>query len=137
MVVARCPVGSQGRGPKVARRVCAFVLPDGRNCRAAPLKEGHFCFVHSPDHGQEAAEARRLGGLRRRREQAISGAYEFAGLGSVDAIRRMLEIAAIDALGLENSVARNRVLIAVVLAAARLLEVNELEPGGFDLEAGP
>lgn len=65
-------------------------------------------------------------GLRRRRERTLSGAYDFAGLGSVGSIRRMLEIAAIDTLGLESSVARARVLIAVSLAAAKLLEVEEL-----------
>lgn len=92
--------------------------------------------MHSPDHDVEAAEARRLGGLRRRRERTVSVAYDLAGLGSVADIRRVLEIATIDALGLENSIARTRVLVAVALAAARLLEVTELEPGGFDLEGG-
>jgi hypothetical protein len=86
-----------------------------------------FCFWHSPGNEEEAAEARRLGGLRRRREKTVSGAYDFEGLGSVDAIRRLLEIAAIDALGLDNSIARARVLINVVTAGAKLLETGELQ----------
>jgi hypothetical protein len=102
----------------------------------ATLREGQFCFAHSPDHEAEVADARRLGGLCRRRDRTVSVAYDLAGLGSVADIRRVLEIAVIDALELENSVARTRVLIAAVLAAARLLEVNELEEGGFDLETG-
>ena len=40
-----------------------------------------FCLFHSPDHEEEAAEARRLGGLRRRKEKTLAGAYEFRGLG--------------------------------------------------------
>ena len=74
-------------------------------------------------------------GLRRRREKTVSGAYDFAGLGSIEAIRRILEIATIDALGLDNSIARARVLIAAVLAAAKLLETGELEERLAALEA--
>ena len=116
----------------VGSRVCAHRFPDGRPCRATPLKTGSTCFWHSLDHAAEAAEARRLGGLRRRREKAISSAYEFAGLGSVDAIRRLLELTTIDALGLDNSIARTRVLIAAAQAAARLLGVEELDGGAFE-----
>ena len=59
----------------------------------------------SSENAEELAEARRLGGLRRRREVAVSGAYEFAGLESVGDIRRILEVAVLDTLGLENSIA--------------------------------
>ena len=110
----------------VGRR-CTFTLANGRPCRAAPLREEPFFFWHSPGNEEEAAEARRLGGLRRRREKAVSGAYDFAGLGSVEAIRRILEIATIDALGLENSIVRSRTLISAAMAAAKLLETGELE----------
>jgi hypothetical protein len=106
---------------------CAGQLPDGRGCRAWPLRGDAFCLWHSPDREDEAAEARRLGGLRRRREKTVAGAYDFAGLGTIESIRRILEIATIDALGLENSIVRARVLISAALAAAKLLETGELE----------
>jgi hypothetical protein len=107
--------------------VCTFELPDRRRCRATPLRDEPYCFWHSPDHAEEAAEARRLGGLRRRRERTIATVYELDGLGTVDGIRRLLDIAVADALGLENSIVRARVLIAAAMAATRLLEVGELE----------
>jgi hypothetical protein len=91
--------------------------------------------MHSPDHCTEAAEARRLGGLRRRRETTLALAYDFEGLGSTESIGRIIEIATLDALGLENSIARCRVLIAAALAASRLLEVGELETRLAALEA--
>ena len=122
--------------PTTVPTACSFERRDGRPCGATPLRSKPFCFWHDPEHEEEAADARRLGGLRRRREKTVSGAYDFAGLDSVDAIRRILEIAVIDALGLDNSVARTRVLIAASLAASRLLEVDQLEPLTFDLEAG-
>ena len=118
-----------------ATRRCRAALADGRLCRATPLRDEPFCFWHPPDHEAESAEARRLGGLRRRREKTVSGASDFTGLGSTESIGRIIEIATIDALGLENSIARCRVLIAASLAASRLLEVGELEARLAALEA--
>jgi hypothetical protein len=109
----------------VSAVACAYEHPDGRACGAPPLRTGRFCYWHDPEKSDEAAEARRLGGLRRRKERTVAGVYDLAGLGSVADIKHVLEIAVIDTLGLENSVARTRVLIAAALAAMRLLEAGE------------
>jgi hypothetical protein len=93
----------------------------------APLKEGQFCWAHSPEHAQEAQEARKLGGLRKRKEATVSLAYDFEGLETVTEIRRLLEIAATDTLSLDNSVSRNRMLVSVVVAALQALDKGELE----------
>ena len=114
---------------------CQHHMPDGRRCRAPALRDGTLCFWHDLGNAEEAAEARRLGGLRRGRERTLAVAYDLAGLSSVEAIRRVLEIAIFDVLGLENSVARARVLIAATLAAARLLETGDLEARIEALEA--
>ena len=96
---------------------CAGQLPDGRPCHAWPLRgEGH-CLWHSPERAEEAAEARRLGGLRRRREGTLALAYELPGLDSVAGIRRLLEVVVVDGLGSEQGIARLRVLIAAAGAA--------------------
>jgi len=116
-------------------RGCGFELPSGRLCQATAMRDSPRCFWHAPDREEDAAEARRLGGLRRRRERTVSGAYDFTGLGSIESIRRILEIATLDALGLENSVARARVLIAAALAATKLLETGELADRLAVLEA--
>jgi hypothetical protein len=63
------------------------------------------------------------------------GAYELESLDTVPGIRRLLEIALLDTVGLENSVARNRTVIAGVLAAAKLLEVGEQEERLAAIEA--
>src|SRR3954452_6852186 len=110
----------------VRRRSCTCEHPDGRACGSPPLTSGPLCYWHEPEKSEEAAEARRLGGLRPRREKNVGNTYDFAGLKSVAYIRRVLEVAAIDTLGLENSVARTRALIGLSLAAARLVEVEEL-----------
>ena len=90
--------------------------------------------MHSPEYAEEVAEARRLGGLRRRREVAVSGAYEFDGMETVTVLRRLLVIAALDTLGLENSIARARTLGYLVGVAGRLLETGELEERLASLE---
>ena len=107
-------------------RTCNALKEDGSRCQAAPLLDGDFCLMHSPEHAEEMAEARRLGGLRRRREKAVSGAYDFDGLAAVDQVRRLLEIAALDTLSLENSVARSRTLAYLGQVALKALEVGEL-----------
>jgi hypothetical protein len=110
----------------VVVRTCKALKDDGSRCQAAPLHGGQFCLMHSPEHAEEMAEARRLGGLRRRREKAVSGAYDFEGLADVVQVRRLLEIAVLDTLSLENSVARSRTLAYLAQVALRALEVGDL-----------
>jgi hypothetical protein len=91
------------------------------------MHDGDLCFWHAPDHAEEAAAARKLGGQRRRRESTLAGAYELGPLDTIAGIRRILEIAVLDALGMENGVARVRLLIAAAQALGRLLETRDLE----------
>ena len=111
----------------MAIRACKALKDDGSRCQAPPLLDGDFCLMHSPEHAEEMAEARRLGGLRRRREKAVSGAYDFDGLTDVGQVRRLLEIAVLDTLSLENSVARSRTLAYLAQVALKALEVGEFE----------
>ena len=123
---------SEGNQLADTRRRCKGVHDDGRPCGAPPLRQGTLCLWHDPDKADEVAEARRLGGLRRRREKTIAGLYDVAGLGDVASIRRVLEIAVLDALGLDNSLARSKVLIGAAGAAAKLLEAEREEGWGWD-----
>lgn len=111
----------------VARRSCTFAMPDGRACRAGPQRDRPFCFAHDPERAEEAAEARRLGGLRRRKEGTIAVAYDLPGLDTVAGIRRLLDVVVTDGIGMENGIARLRVLISASAAATNLLKVGEFE----------
>ena len=120
----------------VGSRACSAVTKTGERCGATPLHDANVCFWHSPEHAEEAAKARSLGGQRRRRESTLAGAYEVDALDTVGGIRRVLEIVIFDALGMEtNSVARGRLLIAASQALTKLLEVGELEQRLADIEA--
>ena len=116
-------------------RRCTAITDGGTACRAPRLRGGDYCFWHDPDHAAEAAEARRLGGLRRRRESVVTGTDAIDGLGSVRDIRRLLEIAVTDTLSLENSIARSRALAYLAQTALRLLETGELADRVDQLEA--
>jgi len=89
--------------------------------------DSEFCFLHDPQHAEEAARARSLGGQRRRRESTLVGAYDMDPLDTVAGVRRVLEIATFDALGMEPSANRVRLLISAATAAGRLLQTAELE----------
>ncbi len=117
------------------RKGCAYAKTDGQPCQMAPLRDRPYCFSHDPERAADAAEARRLGGMRRRKEGTIAVAYDLPGLDSVAGIRRLLDIVVTDGVGLENGIAKLRVLISTALAATNLLKVGEFEDRLAHLEA--
>ncbi|MDO8615029.1 MAG: hypothetical protein Q7T33_04765 [Dehalococcoidia bacterium] len=119
----------------MAARACKFRKDSGEPCRAPPLQDGDFCLWHSPEHAEEVAEARKLGGLRRRRERTVSGAYDFEGVETIGQIQRLLNIAVLDTLGLENSVARSRTLAYLAQVGLKVLEVADFADRIAALEA--
>jgi hypothetical protein len=100
-----------------------------------PLLDSDFCWAHDKENAEAAAEARRIGGLRRRREATLAGAYDLSGLDSVDGLRRVLDIALVDSLNLDNGVPRNRTLIAIVMVGLKALATGELADRVEALEA--
>ena len=129
----------------MVRAGCAHEMADGRQCAAPPLRGGELCFWHEPKVSEDLADAQRLGGVRRKREQTVAAAYDVAGLDSVGAIRRVILIAVLDTLGLENSLRRTQALqdVSAGLAMASeprdvlavIFETGELEERIAALEA--
>jgi hypothetical protein len=100
---------------------------DGQPCNSSRLRDSDYCRMHSPEYAAEVAEARRLGGMRRKREATVSGAYDIESLDSVAEIRRLIEIAVYDTLGMENSISRSRTLAYLAQMTLKALEVGEQE----------
>ena len=117
------------------RRRCAYAKADGQPCQMAPLLDRPYCFSHDPERAEAAAEARRMGGLRRRKEGTIAVAYDLPGLDTAAGIRRLLDIVVTDAIGLDNGIPRLRVIISTAVAAIGLLKVGELDERLAALEA--
>src|SRR5437879_3654530 len=106
---------------------CRAVTRAGTPCRSPRVQQGDRCFWHSTDYAAKAAEARRRGGEHRRRKKVIADQYPAVNLSTVAGIREIAEIAVADALALENSIGRSRVLIAGAAIGAKLLGDQELE----------
>jgi hypothetical protein len=119
----------------MAERTCQGVNEAGQPCRQAPLRDEEFCFWHSPTHAEAAAEARRAGGLNKRRERTLAAVYEFEGLESVDQVRRLFEIAGFEALALPAGPNKCRILVQVGLAGLKALSVGDHEERLQDVEA--
>jgi hypothetical protein len=117
------------------RHSCAALKPTGAPCRANLLRQSDYCLMHGPDHAEEVAEARKLGGLRKRREAALIGAYDLQGLDRLAVLERVLEIALLDTLGLDNSLNRSRTLGYLVGIGTKLRQERETEERLRALEA--
>jgi len=111
----------------MSKRPCRFVKDNGEPCQAAAMPDSDLCFFHDPAHAKEATDARRLGGLHRRREKITSAIYDFEGLHTSEGILRLLEIAAMDTLAMDNSIARSRTLTSIANVAARVVQGLEIE----------
>lgn len=111
----------------MVNRGCTFEKVQGVLCRAPARRGESFCFWHAPDTAEEAAEARRIGGLHRRKKKTIATIYGFNGLRTVEDNQALLETAVTETFALENSIARNRTLIAAATTGAKLVEVGDHE----------
>ena len=116
-------------------RACTYQMPTGRACRATPLRDEPFCFWHAPETAEEAAEARRLGGLHRRKKKTVAAIYGIGGLRTIDDLQGLLETVAIETMALENSISRNRAVAGMVATGAKLIEVGDHEERLRALEA--
>jgi hypothetical protein len=74
------------------------------------MRDEPFCFWHAPETAEDAAEARRLGGLHRRKKRTVSAIYGFGGLRTVDDQLALLETTVIETMALEASLARGPTL---------------------------
>ena len=119
----------------VVSKTCKSLKESGEPCRAFALRDSDYCLMHDPEHAEDVAEGRRLGGLHRRRERIVSAAFDFEGLATIPQIRRPVEVAMLSVLGLENSLSRARTLGYLAQVAASLLEKGEAEERLAALEA--
>jgi hypothetical protein len=110
-------------------------MENGEPCRAGPQRGRALCFAHDPERAEEMADARRLGGQRRRREGTVQVAYELPALDTAEGALRLVEIAVADVLALDNGVARCRLLLTAAVTATRVRESGDLDARVAALEA--
>jgi hypothetical protein len=106
---------------------CQARRNDGGACRMRPLSGSPYCWSHDPAHAAEAAEARRRGGLRKSKEQAIRGAFDIEGIQTLEDVWRVAEVGIMDTLLLDNGVGRSRALFWGCGLLLKLFEVSVVD----------
>ena len=107
-------------------RQCKAETKSGGRCPNAASATG-YCFTHDPARGGERARARKRGGAHRR----------IAHNGNADALPKqvrtlpdvlaVLDYALLEALPLENSIQRGRLLVSIAGAFIEAIKTGELE----------
>jgi hypothetical protein len=105
---------------------CKALNEKGQPCQTPPSIGDDLCFWHNPKYENQAAEARRAGGANHAREQTLKAVFAILGVKTIEDLQRVVDIATVGLLTLDNSVARNRALLNVATTGARLIEVGEL-----------
>ncbi len=113
-------------------RQCKARTKSGNRCNAAASTDG-FCFAHSPSRTAERAAARKLGGFNRRTAARVSG--EAVNVQSLADVLKLVNAVILDTWQLENSPARNRVLLGCADTAIRVLQSSEIEQRIAAIEA--
>jgi len=113
----------------VTRRLCTAMRADGQPCGMPPMAESEFCWAHDPASAEAAAggEAPGRAPAQEGRSRRVARTASRAWITFHD-IRRLIEIAVLDTLLIENSIQRSRALAYLAQTALRSLEVGEV-PG--------
>jgi hypothetical protein len=106
---------------------CKAKTTTGQPCKAQAIKGGKFCFIHDPTQGKKRAAARKRGGQRRRTPHAGNPEFIPAQVRTIDDVLKVLDYALAEAMPLENSVQRGRLLVSIAGAFVEVIKVGELE----------
>ena len=114
---------------------CKAKTKDGKACQMAPVKGSKFCFNHDPATAAQRAAARKRGGASRHNARAGDPSIVPEQISTIDDARRILDFVRMELMVLDNTIARNRALIALHESYANSLKIGELEERIAALEA--
>lgn len=110
----------------MAKRTCKGKLRSGKPCPNAAGKS-NYCFVHDPAQGKERAEARKRGGQRRRVPHGGNADSIPKQVRTLDDVLAVLDYSLVEALPMENSIQRGRLLVQIAHAFIEAIKTGELE----------
>lgn len=114
---------------------CKAKNSHGEACKMAAVKGDRYCFNHSPARAAERAASRKRGGEARHTPHFASADDLPSQAASVDDVNRMLRYVWDETAGMDNSVLRNRLLLACCEAFYKSIEIGELAARIAALEA--
>ncbi len=105
---------------------CKAINRRGQPCGARTLRGSDYCYMHDPTRGEERAQARKRGGLRRRPDHGLMDIVP-GKVRSLDDVLAVLDYALSESMPLENSVQRGRLIVAIANAFIAAIKTGELE----------
>jgi len=115
---------------------CNATTKNGQACKIAALKGDRFCFTHSRQTRAAQAAARKLGGQNRHTPHFAGPETLPADVTTLPQARQILTYTLAEVIGMDNSIARARVLLALFDSFIKSIEIGELEQRIAALEAG-
>ena len=106
---------------------CKAKTNSGGPCKAQARQGGQYCFTHDPASGKARATARKLGGKRNRTPHAGQADILPVTVATIAQATKILDYALAEIIPMENSIARGRLLIALVAGYINAFQVGELE----------
>jgi len=105
---------------------CQGLTKIGQPCLARAGASG-FCYFHDPTRAPDRAVAHKLGGLRRRAGHGGDPAGLPQKVRTLADVLTILDFTLAEALPLENSIARGRLLVAIAGEFIKAIQVGEFE----------
>lgn len=99
----------------------------GEPCKVAALKGDRYCFNHSPATRKAQAEARRRGGMANLTPHFADPATVPANVATLEEARGILSYTLAEVIGMENTIARARILINLFDSFVKSIEIGEIE----------
>lgn len=106
---------------------CKAKTASGQPCKMPATKGGRFCFNHSPDHAAQRAQARKIGGQNRHTPHAGDPAQVVGQPRTIEAAYTVLDYALAETIAADNSIPRNRLLVAIAAGYVDAIKTGEIE----------
>jgi hypothetical protein len=106
----------------MVKRRCPGTNASGEPCGAPPIRDSRYCYFHDPELAEAREQARHLGRARQRSDASLATIYGFTTLATAEGKAQYLDIAAHDALALDNSVPRVRAMGGLVQISIKVDE---------------
>jgi len=111
---------------------CAGKNKDGSACRGYAGKASKFCFQHDPKQAKARSAARKAGG--RANKTPHSKAKAPGMVRDMPGVMELIDYVLAEALVLQNSLERGRLLVSIVGSYSSALQVGDMERRISDLE---
>lgn len=108
------------------KKQCTANNKQGERCKAFAGENG-VCFMHDATKGKERAIARRNGGLATKQPHFADASVLPSSVRNIASVLIVLDYALKEAVGLDNSIQRGRLLVSIAHGYIEALKVGEME----------